>query len=536
MNKRSRSEFSAPARRGAAIGAAYNRYAGRGLYGRGLYGRGMYSGSGLYGRGLYSGRGGYNFKKASRGWRHSKVGKALAGVAKTAAMDAVARVSPEAAAGIQTLSGRGLYSGRGAYTNTNSLIEGGRPSMSVSSGAKDNQEMIITHTEYLQDVYGPADAAFRNETLSINPGLWANFPWLSQIAANYEEYEFVQLMFEYRSTVDVSATSNSNGATGTIIMATNYNPDAKSFVNKETMMQYHGAMSGRVTENLHHGVECEPSKNAGTSTKYVRTLLPIGQSLKDFDLGTFQYAIVNAPSAFKNAQIGELWVSYQVRVQKPRLYTSVFRNLPYDLFLSSSTGDVTKTNPFGADGALVGAQNSLGIKIATSYVEDHQTKFVLTFPDFLTGTFEILLNLRVDLNSAVQGPTFWTDNSFICGGGMSFVNDMYQSIAGNDNDVDNTNGPFGFKVETTAGFDQGSNILTNSNLVVHVSVVPSTDGVDNTVEWILNYGAGSTSTANQADVLGTMMTIKPYNPMNTTILDSNGVMVYNQTAVLTKSG
>ena len=57
-------------------------------------------------------------------------------------------------------------------------------------------------------------------------------------------------------------------------MATNYNPDAVNFVSKEAMMQYHGAVSGRVTEDLTHGVECDPALNAGTATKYVRTTVP----------------------------------------------------------------------------------------------------------------------------------------------------------------------------------------------------------------------------------------------------------------------
>ena len=72
--------------------------------------------------------------------------------------------------------------------------------MSVGMGASDNQEVIINHCEYLQDVYGPADAKFTNNELDLNPGLLENFPFLAQIAANYEEYEFIQLMFHFKIT------------------------------------------------------------------------------------------------------------------------------------------------------------------------------------------------------------------------------------------------------------------------------------------------------------------------------------------------
>jgi hypothetical protein len=48
-------------------------------------------------------------------------------------------------------------------------------------------------------VYGNPDLGggviedFQNQSILLNPGLEASFPWLSQVAQNFEEYEFVQL-------------------------------------------------------------------------------------------------------------------------------------------------------------------------------------------------------------------------------------------------------------------------------------------------------------------------------------------------------
>ena len=285
-----------------------------------------------FGRGLYSGRGGFFGdlgKWAGRGIGSlfGKRGKEIGGRIGYSAGELGGTFVPGGSA-LSKLSGRGTYT-------TNSLIQGlgdSRPSMSVSGGG-DNQDMIITHKEYLQDVYGPADSKFQNSGFSINPAIADNFPWLAQIAANYEEYEFEQLIFEFHSTVDASATNNNSGATGTIIMATNYNPDAPDFVSKEVMMQYHGANSGRVTDDMAHGVECEPTKNAGSAIRFTRSNVPQGnQSLKDFDLGKFQWAVVNIPDGFVNQQIGELWVHYSVKVSKPRLYSGVYRALPSQTF------------------------------------------------------------------------------------------------------------------------------------------------------------------------------------------------------------
>ena len=136
-------------------------------------------------------------------------------------------------------------------------------------------------------------------------------------------------MFHFKSTV--SAAISDTGATGTLIMATNYNADAPGFLSKESMMQYHGANNTRLDESMDHGVECDPSKNAGTTIRYVRTLPVVdGQQKKEFDLGKFQWAVVNIPSAYNNQQVGELWCSYTVKLGKPKFATAIGRAIAED--------------------------------------------------------------------------------------------------------------------------------------------------------------------------------------------------------------
>lgn len=327
---------------------------------------------------------------------------------------------------VSGISGSGLYGGRGAY---NSLFSGGDPSMTVASPNDETETICITHQEYLQDVYGAPDSRFHNEGWKLNPGLMENFPWLSQIAANYEEYEFIQLIFEYRPTVDVQATNNSTGATGTMIMATNYNPQAPIFTNKETMMQYHGAQSGRIVDMHVHGIECDPSKNAGTAQKYVRTQpVIVGQDPKTFDLGTFQLAQVNIPEAFYNQQIGELWVYYTVKLTKPRLYTALGSDIPEFRFVNESQIDNTVGvwNPFGAtnvNGKLKGLymqQNS--IQCLLQYVS--QGFMLITFPDFITGVFEIQIMYTGKTGGTANPSQAYAINNTV-GGNVSKLYDLY---------------------------------------------------------------------------------------------------------------
>lgn len=420
--------------------------------------------------------------------------------------------------GMQGYEGMGAYSGRGAYNN---LIVGGRPSMGFSSDNDETQSITISHCEYLQDVFGAPSAAFTVESWALNPGLTENFPWLSQIAANYEEYEFIQLIFHFKSTVDVNATNNNNGATGTIILATNYNPSAPNFANKEIMMQYHGANSGRVVEDHDHGVECDPDKNAGSAQKYVRSSPAIvGQDPKTFDLGKFQIGQVNIPQAFYNQQIGELWVSYTVKLTKPRLFTSVGSNIPESRYITAQTTNWTMATATG--GLLGNSSNNIGTLVLnadgtvnttsttwtqatdSAYLLSMQQNFIpvtismssragvatttnaatalkFTFPDFLTGVYEIAILVEGTGLATYTGLAWTTEGS------AAAFNDMTPS-------------PGAQAISSNNWYGANSSFFT---LNMRVALNPITQGVDNNVylAWQCASLAVSTSVVSVTQII-----------------------------------
>lgn len=376
-----------------------------------------------------------------------------------------------------SLSGRGIYSGRGAYS-ANNLIAGGRPSMIVGSNNDETQSVTISHCEYLQDVYGASSANFSVESWNLNPGLMENFPWLAQIASNYEEYEFIQLMFHFKSTVDASAVNNTSGSTGTIIMATNYNATAPNFSNKETMMQYHGSNSGRVTDDHNHGVECDPSKNAGNAQKYVRFLpVQIGQDLKTFDLGKFQLGQVNLPSTFFNQQIGELWVSYTVKLTKPRLVTSVLGNASECRYVSN--GGETYLNALGT-APLTMQQNAIPISVSTS-----SSTFQITFPDFITGVFDIQLFFE----GTLAIPATYNAPTLTLSGNCDEYKDILAAAGGSSLDS-----PTYFAFPESAGV---ATSIASGIIMVRVNVTPATAGISNQID--INYSTtfGALTTFSQ---------------------------------------
>lgn len=261
------------------------------------------------------------------------------------------------------MSGLGMYTGAGAYEDepvSNSLVNnGGLLGVPEFSQAGDETGAIsISHREYIADLYGPT-TSFNIQSFALNPGLEQSFPWLSQIACNYEEYELHQCIYTYRSTTSDHGSTNS-GQVGTIIMATGYNPSAAPFKGKQTMMEYDGAMSGKITADMIHGVECDNEKLSGTAHKYIRTKPVVsGQDLKEYDHGLFQVATANSPADFANAAIGELWVSYTVTLRKPKLYSNIGLNISQDIFIQPTPSSSVNT-PFSTVNLLKGQQNNIG--------------------------------------------------------------------------------------------------------------------------------------------------------------------------------
>lgn len=232
-----------------------------------------------------------------------------------------------------SFGGSGLYTGRGSYA-ANELIDGGMQSMGVVGSGDETEAICISNREYVSDVYGPPSSQFYNQTFTINPGEQQNFPFLAQIAANYEEYEFTKLIFMYRSTIDVGNTTTA-GQTGTLLMACDYNASHQPFTAKDQMMTYHGAVSSKATEDCVCGIECDPNKGKTLAT-YVRTgPVPYGEDPKTYDLGLFQFALNNVPEAMQNQQLGELWVEYSCILRKPKLGVSRGVTIQKDMYINS---------------------------------------------------------------------------------------------------------------------------------------------------------------------------------------------------------
>lgn len=442
---------------------------------------------GFYGRGKYGVR---NVGRAIRRAGRSKFGRALGGLVMNEALNAADGYTGGAAsAAYGAYKGSGMYTGAGLYSNH--LVSGGAGAVGTpprfASEMDEEGALVITHREFVRDVYGnPSGVQFQNSSLNINPGLSATFPWLSQLAANYEEYEMHQLMFVYEAKISENATAT-DGQLGSIIMFTDYGADSKVKTSKQQMLQGYGSQDGLCTRDAVHGVECDPSKIHGDGHKYMRVRpLEASQALTDYDLGIFQMAVSGTPAGLVNQIIGQLYVQYTVKLRKPRLYSKLGYNIQKDVFTWATTDTQRLTDNIANQYEVVmpdllqgSDYNSIGCLVTTEYDAQRgggRQDLTITFPAYYAGSVEIHLWIEIDEDNSGNAVN-WTSlldhasnnpmpNAMALAGNVSYINDIYPT--GPDDEV----GPG--PVRTIASGLGGM-------LTLHVSVEQADTGVDNSV-------------------------------------------------------
>lgn len=238
---------------------------------------------------------------------------------------------------------------------SNTILTGTDPPVFASSG----RGTIIRHREFLQDITTASTAnTFNIQGFNINAALPGTFPWLSQIAQNFEQYCMRGMIFEFK-TMSADALNSTNTALGSVIMATQYNSLAAPFASKAAMENHEFCTSAKPSVSFMHPIECARGETP-VSCLYTRTTaVPSGADQRLYDLGTFYIATTGFQGT--NVNIGELWVTYDVELLKPQLTTAGV--------VGGGLGDhyritaPTATNWFGTAQFLQGGSN-LGTTIS----------------------------------------------------------------------------------------------------------------------------------------------------------------------------
>jgi len=234
----------------------------------------------------------------------------------------------------------GYFTGSGDYTVSQNAI--------LNANFKNATGTVITHREYITDVYsgsipgGSTSTAFDISSYPINPGQTRTFPWLASIASNYEEYEILGMVFSFVATSGDSVAST-NTSLGSVILATEYDPTKPAFANKQAMENYQFSSSAKPSQSQVHAIECKKNLTP-VKMLYVRTGALTGTDLRWTDFANFHIATVGHPSAGVN--LGELWCTYKIKLNKPRLPITVGYGGQIASTIVTRTGPVT-ANPTG---------------------------------------------------------------------------------------------------------------------------------------------------------------------------------------------
>jgi hypothetical protein len=296
--------------------------------------------------------------------------------------------------------------------------------------------VVLRHREYVSDIV--ASSSFTIETYNINPGLVGSFPWLSGIAQNFEEYRITGMIFEYK-TLSADYTSAASAALGYVVMATQYNVYNPVFPDKKTMENYEFSNSAKPSDTFIHPIECKRSLNP-VNELYVRAGAVTSGDLRLYDIGMFEIATGGNSGT---GILGELWVTFEIELFKPKLVQAVGYDVLTDHFQLKT---ITNSTPLGSTtGAGVSGSNIGGIiSLGTTY----------TFPaNIVDGQY--LVNLLV---VATSGPlTISAPTPTGCSVQRYWNNDTTQAVT--DNGATNANAMYMFIVLVTT---TGANFVFGS--------------------------------------------------------------------------
>lgn len=242
-------------------------------------------------------------------------------------------------------------------------------------------KILVRHTEFVDVVN--ASVTFEAKSYPLNPGMGDTFPWLANIASNYEYYQFKALRFEYRPSCGTTTA-------GSVMMAVDFDALDAAPSSVQKMMTYQGAKHCSAFAPC--TMEC-PKLNLPKfgKEKFVRSTTPPANSdRKSYDIGNLYLATDASGGA---NQVGLLFVTYDVLLSTPHS-PDVY---PWEHAAKCTTATNSKANPLQ------------GMTVSTGDVEPIVKDF--TNNDFLLKEGQYLVTSRLNgtgLSTAAAMNTIFT--------------------------------------------------------------------------------------------------------------------------------
>lgn len=173
-----------------------------------------------------------------------------------------------------------------------------------------NGDIRVSHREYFNDLTSPG-ASFNVSQYRINPGLANVFPWLSDIAPNWESYSFERLDFHFE-------TESPTSTPGTVLLVIDYDAADDQPSSKSDAMTYRGAVRSAPWTSC-----CNRSSKEDLhkmKERYIRQgTLAANLDIKTYDVGAL-YVCTQGQTGVST--LGELYVDYDVVLKTPQKATT----------------------------------------------------------------------------------------------------------------------------------------------------------------------------------------------------------------------
>jgi hypothetical protein len=251
--------------------------------------------------------------------------------------------------------------------------------------SENNRETRIRHREYLGNVYASSVAgAFNITTYPINPGLFSTFPWLSEIATQYDQWEPHGLVVIFKTLTSTYAASQS---LGTVVIASDYDVYDSPYTAKVEMANSEFAVSGSAAQNLLHPVECNTDERMTKLFTIRSSSIASNDNLRFFDLANVQVA---SEGCLASQLLGELWITYDISFYKPQLgYQLSGRNI----LNTCAKFQGTQASPFAVN---VGTSPYTNLAVTGNGAD-------INFPTIYAGmTFLVIVRYPLQANALIN--------------------------------------------------------------------------------------------------------------------------------------
>ncbi len=246
-------------------------------------------------------------------------------------------------------------------------MSGGRTEARITSLARGS--IRVQHREFIRNV-GTTETFSNLGTFPLQPGDSSTFPWLSQIAQNYERWHPTRIDFKYEPFT-------STFTEGTCAMMIDYDPKDEGPINKAELLNSSGAMRTPVWSNL--TIRSNDSELAADTHLFVRvpTRAVYPGNLRLTDSGTCFVATTEVTGDERD--VGEIWVDYDITFHVP----SLNRAEPLSTEVSGTGTQDRVLGEISADDAEPGSSTSFRNLVSS------EGSSILEFEQDFTGSIQI---------------------------------------------------------------------------------------------------------------------------------------------------